>query len=96
MMPPLVQVARLSKHFGSVRALDEVSFEVAEGEWIAIMGPSGSGKTTLINILGGLDRPSSGTAQVNGLEIGSLREDELTRYRAEKIGFVFQQYHLVP
>jgi putative ABC transport system ATP-binding protein len=96
MMPPLVQVERLSKHFGNVRALDEISFDVTEGEWIAIMGPSGSGKTTLINILGGLDRPTSGTARVNGLEIGSLREDELTRYRAEKIGFVFQQYHLVP
>ena len=93
---PLVQVERLSKHFGNVRALDEISFDVAEGEWIAIMGPSGSGKTTLINILGGLDRPTSGTARVNGLEIGALREDELTRYRAEKIGFVFQQYHLVP
>jgi putative ABC transport system ATP-binding protein len=95
-MPPLVHVERLTKVFGSVRALDGVTFEVAEGEWIAIMGPSGSGKTTLINILGGLDRPSSGSAVVAGQEIGALREDELTRYRAEKIGFIFQQYHLVP
>ncbi len=95
-MPPLVQVERLTKVFGSVRALDSVTFEIAEGEWIAIMGPSGSGKTTLINILGGLDRPTSGSAVVAGQEIGALREDQLTRYRAEKIGFIFQQYHLVP
>jgi putative ABC transport system ATP-binding protein len=79
-----------------VRALVDFSFEVAAGEWIAIMGPSGSGKTTLINILGGLDRPSSGIARVDGLEVSSLNESELNRYRAEKIGFVFQQYHLVP
>jgi putative ABC transport system ATP-binding protein len=60
------------------------------------MGPSGSGKTTLINILGGLDHPSAGRVVVDGLEIGSLGERELTRYRADKIGFVFQQFHLIP
>jgi putative ABC transport system ATP-binding protein len=69
---------------------------VDAGEWIAIMGPSGSGKTTLINILGGLDHPSGGRVIVDGLEIGSLVERELTRYRADKIGFVFQQFHLIP
>ena len=95
-MPPLVQVERLTKRFGSVRALDDVSFGVDEGEWIAIMGPSGSGKTTLINILGGLDTPSSGRALVDGTDVGALGEKELTRYRAEKIGFIFQQFHLVP
>jgi len=79
-----------------VRALEDVSFEVEPGEWISIMGPSGSGKTTLINILGGLDRPSSGRAVVDGMDVGSLGERELTRYRAEKIGFIFQQFHLVP
>jgi len=92
----LVQVEQLEKRFGDVRALDRVSFEVDAGEWIAIMGPSGSGKTTLINILGGLDHPTSGRVVVDGLEIGSLGERELTRYRADKIGFVFQQFHLVP
>src|SRR6202161_4588462 len=96
MMPALVEVRQLGKVFGSVRALDSVSFEVEAGEWIAIMGPSGSGKTTLINILGGLDHPSSGRVVVDGLEIGNLGERELTRYRADKIGFVFQQFHLVP
>jgi putative ABC transport system ATP-binding protein len=96
MMTPLVQIENVGRKYGAVRALDNVSFEVAPGEWIAIMGPSGSGKTTLINILGGLDRPSSGRAVVDGMDVGSLGERELTRYRAEKIGFIFQQFHLVP
>jgi putative ABC transport system ATP-binding protein len=96
MMPPIVQADCLTKAFQAVRALDDVSFDVAEGEWIAIMGPSGSGKTTLINILGGLDQPTSGRAVVDGVEVGSLNERGLTRYRSEKIGFVFQQFHLVP
>jgi putative ABC transport system ATP-binding protein len=96
MMAPLVQVEQLEKRFGEVLALDHVSFDVDAGEWIAIMGPSGSGKTTLINILGGLDHPSAGRVVVDGLNIGSLGERELTRYRADKIGCVFQQFHLVP
>jgi putative ABC transport system ATP-binding protein len=95
-MAPLVQVEQLEKLFGEVRALDRVSFDIEAGEWIAIMGPSGSGKTTLINILGGLDHPSAGRVVVDGLEIGSLGERDLTRYRADKIGFVFQQFHLIP
>src|ERR1700732_929321 len=96
MMAPLVQVENLEKRFGEVDALNQVSFDVEAGEWIAIMGPSGSGKTTLINILGGLDHPTAGRIVVDGMEIGHLRERELTRYRSEKIGFVFQQFHLVP
>ena len=95
-MAPLVQVRNLEKRFGTVRALDHVSFDVEAGEWIAIMGPSGSGKTTLINILGGLEQVTSGQAIVDGLEIGQLGERQLTRYRSDKIGFVFQQFHLVP
>ena len=95
-MAPLVQVENLEKHFGEVHALDRVSLEVEAGEWIAIMGPSGSGKTTLINILGGLEHPTSGRVVVDGREIGQLGERELTRYRSDKIGFVFQQFHLVP
>jgi putative ABC transport system ATP-binding protein len=96
MMAPLVQAENLSMHFGAVRALDGVSFNVAEAEWIAIMGPSGSGKTTLINILGGLERPTGGRVLVDGTDVANLSERGLTRYRSEKIGFVFQQFHLVP
>jgi putative ABC transport system ATP-binding protein len=92
----LVQVEALRKEFGNVRALDGVSFHVDEGDWIAIMGPSGSGKTTLINILGGLDTPTGGRAVVDGTDVARLNEAGLTRYRAEKIGFIFQQFHLVP
>jgi putative ABC transport system ATP-binding protein len=92
----LVQVDNLRKEFGNVRALDGVSFRVDAGEWIAIMGPSGSGKTTLINILGGLDTPTAGQAIVAGTDVARLDEAGLTRFRAEKIGFIFQQFHLVP
>lgn len=95
-MASLVQIENLRKEFGNVRALDGVSFRVDEGEWIAIMGPSGSGKTTLINILGGLDTPTSGQAVVDGTDVARLDEAGLTRFRAEKIGFIFQQFHLVP
>ena len=95
-MATLVQVENLRKEFGNVRALDGVSFRVAAGEWIAIMGPSGSGKTTLINILGGLDTPTAGQAIVDGTDVARLDEAGLTRFRAEKIGFIFQQFHLVP
>jgi putative ABC transport system ATP-binding protein len=92
----VVEIENLRKEFGNVRALDGVSFQVEEGEWIAIMGPSGSGKTTLINILGGLDSPTSGKAIVDGMDVAGLDEAGLTRFRAEKIGFIFQQFHLVP
>jgi len=92
----LVEVTNLKKTFGEVRALNGVSFTIESGEWIGIMGPSGSGKTTLINILGGLDTPTEGSAIVDGVDVGRLDELGLTRFRAQKIGFVFQQFHLVP
>ncbi|HEV2221564.1 MAG TPA: ATP-binding cassette domain-containing protein [Candidatus Acidoferrales bacterium] len=92
----LVEVTELRKTFDDVCALNGVSFSVEPGEWIAIMGPSGSGKTTLINILGGLDTPTDGRAIVDGVDVGRLDEAGLTRFRSEKIGFVFQQFHLVP
>ncbi|HJZ53118.1 MAG TPA: ABC transporter ATP-binding protein [Candidatus Acidoferrales bacterium] len=95
-MATVVEIENLRKEFGSVRALDGISLRIDDGEWIAIMGPSGSGKTTLINILGGLDSPTSGRAIVDGTDVARLDEAGLTRFRAEKVGFVFQQFHLVP
>jgi putative ABC transport system ATP-binding protein len=95
-MAPLVAIEKLVKQYGGVRALEDLTLSVDSGEWIAIMGPSGSGKTTLINILGGLDQPTSGRALVDGIDVAALRDAQLTRYRAEKVGFIFQQFHLVP
>jgi putative ABC transport system ATP-binding protein len=92
-----VEVRNLTRSYGSaVRALDDVSFDVERGEWIAVMGPSGSGKSTLLNILGCLDAPTSGTVGVDGLDLAALGPRERARFRAERVGFVFQQYHLVP
>jgi putative ABC transport system ATP-binding protein len=91
-----VVIDALVKQYGPLRALNGVSFDIAPGEWVALMGPSGSGKTTLINILGGLDTLTSGRVVVDGVDLAKLNENALVRYRAEKIGFVFQQFHLVP
>jgi putative ABC transport system ATP-binding protein len=91
-----VKIDALVKEYGSLRALDGISITVEAGEWIALMGPSGSGKTTLINILGGLDTLTSGHVIVDDVDLANLTEHDLVRYRAEKIGFVFQQFHLVP
>jgi len=91
-----VVIENLIKQYGTLRALGGVSFRVNTGEWVALMGPSGSGKTTLINILGGLDTLTSGHVVVDGVDLSKLSESQMVRYRAEKIGFVFQQFHLVP
>jgi putative ABC transport system ATP-binding protein len=91
-----VVIDALVKEYGALRALNGVSFDIAPGEWVALMGPSGSGKTTLINILGGLDTLTSGRVVVDGADLANFNENALVRYRAEKIGFVFQQFHLVP
>ena len=93
---PQVVIDSLAKEYGSLRALGGVSFNINSGEWLALMGPSGSGKTTLINILGGLDTLTSGRVVVDGVDLSRLSESEMVRYRAEKVGFVFQQFHLVP
>jgi putative ABC transport system ATP-binding protein len=91
-----VIIESLTKKYDALRAVDSLSFSIAPGEWVALMGPSGSGKTTLINILGGLDTLTSGRVIVNGVDLSKLSDHELVRYRAEKVGFVFQQFHLVP
>lgn len=90
----------ISKHYtmGSrqVMALSEVSFHLAAGQLVGLTGPSGSGKSTLLNILGGLDRPTSGTVAVEGQPLHTLSENDLTLYRRNTVGFVFQASHLVP
>src|SRR5215472_13012229 len=95
-MSAQVKIDSLVKEYGALRALDGISFNIQAGEWVALMGPSGSGKTTLINILGGLDTLTSGHVIVDGTDLADFGENDLVRYRAEKIGFVFQQFHLVP
>src|SRR5579863_1174070 len=81
---------------GAIHALDHISLHVAQGEWLSIMGPSGSGKSTLVNLIGCLDRPTSGEIWLDGQNVANISVAELNRVRAEKIGFVFQQFHLIP
>lgn len=96
----ILQTSNLKKIYGSgdaaVHALDGVSFSVDKGEFVAIVGTSGSGKSTLLHMLGGLDRPTSGDVTVDGQKLFSLKDDDLTVFRRRKIGFVFQNYNLVP
>ncbi len=96
----ILKTENLKKYYGdgdtAVHALDGVDLTVEKGEFVAIVGTSGSGKSTLLHMLGGLDRPTSGTVTVDGKEIFSLKDEELTIFRRRKIGFVFQNYNLVP
>ena len=93
---PLVACEDLSRSYGDYAALRGVSFEVARGEFAAVMGPSGCGKSTLLAILGLLDRPTSGRFLLDGVDAGRLDDAERTRLRRERIGFVFQAYNLLP
>jgi len=88
--------ARAEGNGGLIRALDDVSLSVQPGEWLAVMGPSGSGKSTLVNLIGCLDQPTSGEIWLEGENVATMSSGQLTRFRAEKIGFVFQQFHLIP
>jgi putative ABC transport system ATP-binding protein len=98
--PPLIAVRDVEKVYGSgvetVRALDRVSFDIEEGELIAIMGPSGSGKSTMMHLLGALDVPTAGAVLINGQDIGRLSSEGLADLRNRTIGFVFQQFNLLP
>ena len=96
----ILETRELRKFYGSgeteVRALDGVNLSVEQGDFVAVVGTSGSGKSTLLHMLGGLDRPTSGTVTVDGRELSALKDEELTIFRRRKIGFVFQNYNLVP
>ncbi len=96
----ILKTTDLKKYYGTreniTKALDGVSLEIEEGEFVAVVGASGSGKSTLLNMIGGLDIPTSGEVTVKGKNIGQLSEEELTVFRRRNIGFVFQNYNLIP
>ena len=100
MAEPIVKTTALEKYYKTgtqlVKALDGVDFEVKEREFVAIIGKSGSGKTTLLHMLGGLDTPTSGSVTVGGTALETLDNDRLAVFRRRKVGFIFQQYNLIP
>ena len=97
---PLVRIRALSKQYQRgreiVQVLQQLDLDIPRGQFLAMMGPSGSGKSTLLNLIGGLDRPSSGTIEVDGQPIDALDDTELARWRAGHVGFIFQLYNLMP
>lgn len=96
----ILQTTELKKYYGSkpniTKALDGVTLSIEDGEFVAIVGTSGSGKSTLLNMMGGLDRPTSGSIEVKGKELSKLKDEQLTIFRRRNIGFIFQNYNLVP
>lgn len=100
MPTPIVQIRELTKIYRQgeieVTALDRVTLEIADGEFLALMGPSGSGKSTLLHIIAGIDRPTTGQCHVDGIDVGALNETELAGWRNSHVGFVFQTFNLIP
>ncbi|EPN3898538.1 ABC transporter ATP-binding protein [Campylobacter jejuni] len=96
MKKELIKINNLNKEFGKVKALNNINLSVYEGEWLAIMGPSGSGKSTLLNILSLMDTPSSGEYILDNENLEQMDEEQKITLRREKIGLVFQQFHLIP
>ena len=97
---PIVTAVDVHRRYGegeaAVKALDGVSLELPAGAFTAIMGPSGSGKSTLMHVLAGLDKPTSGTIAIDGVDLGSLDDKKLTELRRDKVGFIFQSFNLLP
>jgi putative ABC transport system ATP-binding protein len=96
MSQPLVQLVSVSRHYDKLKALDDVTLDIKAGEWLSVMGPSGSGKSTLINLLGALDQPTAGRLWVDGQELTAMNDAERVRFRRERVGIIFQQFHLLP
>jgi putative ABC transport system ATP-binding protein len=98
--PPIVEIKNLFKSYWRgnqiVPVLEDITFDIAEGEFLALMGPSGSGKSTLLNLIAGIDEPDSGLIKVGGVDITTLTEIELAHWRALNVGFIFQFYNLIP
>ena len=92
----ILSVRNLSKAFGGVHAVENVSFELRDGEFLALMGPSGSGKSTLMNLIGCLDSPTAGDYILNGPNVSTMDDGELAAVRHKEIGFVFQTFNLLP
>ena len=95
-MKEIIKIQHLNKNFGEIKALQDINFSLLQGQWLAIMGPSGSGKSTLLNILSLMDEQSSGEYFLDGTNVQSLDECAKIKIRREKIGLIFQQFHLIP
>ena len=97
MVKDIIDIKNLSKIYDNkTHALNNVNLNIKQGEWTTIMGPSGSGKTTLLNIIGCLDSSTNGSVNINDIEVTNLNQKNLTKFRRENIGLIFQQYHLIP
>lgn len=99
-MKKIVEIKGMSKVYKvgdeEFKALDNIDLSINKGEFVVVLGPSGAGKSTLLNLIGGMDTPTSGSIKIDGEDISNYNENELSDYRAEKIGFIFQFYNLLP